>query len=111
VGEVRGSSLIARVSYFIFSFLFFFQIFSTLLGMAVTVSLYSDPFCATEEYSSVTSFECDVTDDYFYYYYDDKSTDGENVGEIDDDSTGDDKAAPMDGELFFYTSNIVFFLN
>jgi len=45
--------------------------FTDCSGMAVTVSLYSDPDCAKEEYSSVTSFECDVTDDYFYYYYDD----------------------------------------
>ena len=47
--------------------------FSECSGMAVTVSLYQDPECAKEEYSSVTSFECDVTDDYFYYYYDDRS--------------------------------------
>jgi len=54
--------------------------------MAVTVSLYSDPACSKEEYSSVTSFECDVTDDYFYYYYDDKSA--EAAGE-DDAAVGD----------------------
>jgi hypothetical protein len=57
--------------------------------MAVTVSLYADPLCATEEYSSVTSFECDVTDDYFYYYYDDSESKGGAAAS--GDSEGDDQ--------------------
>lgn len=63
--------------------------FSECSGMAVTVSLYTDPECTKQEYSSVTSFECDVTDDYFYYYYDDKS-----ATESGDSMHVDDAIAP-----------------
>ena len=59
--------------------------FSECSGMSVTVSLYTDPECTKQEYSSVTSFECDVTDDYFYYYYDDKSgAEGGDSMHVDD---------------------------
>jgi hypothetical protein len=70
--------------------------FSECSGMAVTVSLYKDPLCAVEEYSSVTSFECDVTDDYFYYYYDDGSN-GEGSA-TDDGDDGDDAGTAAGGE-------------
>merc|ERR1719201_2954014 len=64
--------------------------------MAVTVSLYSDPECAKEEYSSVTSFECDVTDDYFYYYYDDNTDAGD--GATADAALPSDDAAKVDDD-------------
>ena len=41
-----------------------------------------------QEYSSATSFECDVTDDYFYYYYDDSIEENEGKTEIDADDLG-----------------------
>lgn len=72
--------------------------FSQCSGMAVTVSLYKDPLCAVEEYSSVTSFECDVTDDYFYYYYDDGSTDGEGSASSKGPSDDDGHAGPTDDD-------------
>jgi hypothetical protein len=72
--------------------------FSQCSGMAVTVSLYKDPLCAVEEYSSVTSFECDVTDDYFYYYYDDGSTDAEGSTSSKGPSDDDGHTAPTDDD-------------
>lgn len=70
--------------------------FTDCSGMAVTVSLYSDPECAKEEYSSVTSFECDVTDDYFYYYYDDNTDAGD--GATADAALPSDDAAKVDDD-------------
>jgi hypothetical protein len=67
--------------------------FSQCSGMAVTVTLYKDPLCAVEEYSSVTSFECDVTDDYFYYYYDDGSASTSSPSSAED--RDDDKSADL----------------
>lgn len=72
--------------------------FTDCSGMAVTVSLYSDPECAKEEYSSVTSFECDVTDDYFYYYYDDNSASGEDGATADAALPSDDAAKTDDDD-------------
>lgn len=73
--------------------------FTECSGMAVTVSLFSDPACATEEYSSATSFECDVTDDYFYYYYDDGAAEAaEGHVEMDADDLDDKESSPVDDD-------------
>ena len=92
--------------------------FTDCSGMAVTVSLYSDPECAKEEYSSVTSFECDVTDDYFYYYYDDNSgEDGatanaalpsDDAAKVDDDDkhiVDDDGTENYSGNVTYYADD------